>query len=133
MFEDLPVELTQPEERMLRAIVASDSARRQTRRNSIGIVVLVAVIMLGAVWALFYVPMGDLSEYKSLADGAYSILLIGSCLWNCYFIVKSVKLKNQLIRKLFAALSPMDASKSVTDPTELLRSKTATKDTKHHE
>lgn len=62
MFEDMPVELTQEEKRMLRSMVTPESTKEETRRNVILVTVVIPVIMLGSIWGLFYVQMGDLSR-----------------------------------------------------------------------
>jgi hypothetical protein len=117
VFEDLPVELSQQEERMLQAIVIPGVTKQGIRRTVI-LVTVVPVVMLGIVWGLFYVPMGDLSKYKSLADAAYSILPIGFLLYFFYLTVKSTRLRNELIQKLYHALSSMDTAEADTKTTD---------------
>jgi tellurite resistance protein TehA-like permease len=102
---------------MLQAIVTPEFAKGGTRRNVI-LATVVPVVMLGIVWGLFDVPMGDLSKYKSLADAAYSILPIGFLLYFFYLTVKSTRLRNELIQKLYHALSSMDASEADTKTTD---------------
>ena len=122
MFENLPVKLTQQEERMLRAIVAPESAKGRIRRTAIELPVLLtvlAVVIFGAAWGLSSIVTSDLSKYESLADAAFKVLAMGVIVGNCYFlVVKPTKLRKQLILKFYAALSSTDASKADTNPTD---------------
>ncbi len=108
MLKDLPVELSQQEERMLQWIVIPKVSKAGTR-SLVMLVTVSLVVMLGMIWAFFYVPMGDLSKYKSIADTCYSVLPVVAIFFGCYVVVKSIKIRNELIQKLYHALTSMDA------------------------
>lgn len=110
MFEDLPIKLTQQEERLLRSIVAPDSAKRRDRRRIAIWVMVVVVAMLGGIWGLFYIPVVDVSEYKSVADSVFTVLAAGIFFGNLYFLFRLIGTQQKLIQKLFAELSSTDES-----------------------
>ena len=116
VFEDLPIKLTQQEERVLRAIVAPESDKKRARRRIAIWMTVVLVAMLGGIWGLFYVPVGDVSEYKSVADAAYTVLFGVVILGNLYFLFKGIGIQRKLIQKLFEALSPTDESEGGVSP-----------------
>ena len=118
MFEDLPIKLTQQEERVLRAIVAPESDKKRERRRIAIWMTVVVVGMLGGICGLMYVPVGDVSEYKSVADAAYTVLFGVVILGNLYFLFKGIGIQRKLIQKLFEALSPTDESEGGVNPAD---------------
>ncbi len=117
MFEDLPIKLTNQEELVLRTIVDPESSKAETRRSAISLVIVIVVMPL-AIWGLFYIPMGDLSEYESLADSAYAILPLGVILWTGYRLIQSMRIRDQLIQKLVSALNRTDSIPIDTESVE---------------
>ena len=110
MFEDLPIKLTQQEDRVLRWIVAPKSDKKRARRRNLIWLIVVVVGILGGTWGLFYVPVVDVSEYESVADAAFTVLLVAAILGNLYFLFKRIEIQQKLIQKLLDALSPTDES-----------------------
>ena len=108
VFDDLPIKLTQKEERVLQWIVAPASVRRLDRRRIVILVTVVVVAMLGGIWGLFYIPVVDVSEYKPVADAAYTVLAAGIFLGNLYFLFRRIEIQQRLIQKLFAEISSTD-------------------------
>ena len=111
VFENLPIKLTQQEERVLRWIVAPKSDKKRARRRSAIWVIVVVAAMLGAIWGLFYVPVVDVSEYESLADTVFTVLAMGIVLGNLYFLFRRIGIQQKIIQKLFAELSSTERTK----------------------